>query len=95
MLRPVHLGAGLELGQGAPQDAVAPRRAGPGAGLPRTDAEGAEELSRAIGTATFEGRTESKSGTIAESRIVSANTQWQAGEVALAGARAAGDSPTS
>ena len=49
-------------------------------GFPRTDAEGAEELSRAIGTATFEGRTESKSGTIAESRIVSANTQWQAGE---------------
>ena len=49
-------------------------------GFPRTDAEGAEELSRAIGTATFEGRTESKSGTIAESRIVTANTQWQAGE---------------
>ncbi len=49
-------------------------------GFPRTDAEGAEELSRAIGTATFEGRTESKSGTVAESRIVTANTQWQAGE---------------
>ena len=49
-------------------------------GFPRTDAEGAEELSKAIGTATFEGRTESKSGTIAESRIVTANTQWQAGE---------------
>ena len=49
-------------------------------GFPRTDAEGAEELSRAIGTATFEGRTESRSGTIAESRIVTANTQWQAGE---------------
>ena len=49
-------------------------------GFPRTDAEGAEELSKAIGTATFEGRTESRSGTIAESRIVSANTQWQAGE---------------
>ena len=49
-------------------------------GFPRTDAEGAEELSRTIGTATFEGRTESKSGTIAESRIVTANTQWQAGE---------------
>ena len=43
-------------------------------GFPRTDAEGAEELSKAIGTATFEGRTESKSGTIAESRIVTANT---------------------
>lgn len=45
-----------------------------------TDAEGAEELSKAIGTATFEGRTESRSGTIAENRIVTANTQWQAGE---------------
>ena len=49
-------------------------------GFPRTDAEGAEEMSKAIGTATFEGRTESRSGTIAESRIVTANTQWQAGE---------------
>ena len=49
-------------------------------GFPRTDAEGAEELSKAMGTATFEGRTESRSGTIAESRIVTANTQWQAGE---------------
>ena len=49
-------------------------------GFPRTDAEGAEELSKAIGTATFEGRTESRSGTIAESRIVTSNTQWQAGE---------------
>ena len=49
-------------------------------GFPRTDAEGAEELSKAIGTATFEGRTESRSGTVAESRIVAANTQWQAGE---------------
>ena len=49
-------------------------------GFPRTDAEGAEELSKAIGTATFEGRTESRSGTIAESRIVTANTHWQAGD---------------
>ena len=49
-------------------------------GFPRTDAEGAEELSKAIGTATFEAMTESRSGTIAESRIVTANTQWQAGE---------------
>ena len=40
----------------------------------------ADELSKAIGTATFEGRTESRSGTVAESRIVTANTQWQAGE---------------
>ena len=49
-------------------------------GFPRTDAEGAEELSKAIGTATFEARTENRSGTIAENRIVTANTQWQAGE---------------
>ena len=49
-------------------------------GFPRTDAEGAEELSRAIGTATFEARTENRSGTIAENRIVTANTQWQAGD---------------
>ncbi len=49
-------------------------------GLPRTDGEGAEELSKAVGTATFEARTESRSGTIAESRIVTANTQWQAGD---------------
>ena len=49
-------------------------------GFPRIDAEGAEELSKAIGTATFETRTESRSGTIAESRIVTANTQWQAGD---------------
>ena len=49
-------------------------------GFPRTDAEGAEELSKAIGTATFETRTENRSGTIAEDRIVTANTQWQAGD---------------
>ena len=49
-------------------------------GFPRTDAEGAEELSKAIGTATYEARTENRSGTIAENRIVTANTQWQAGE---------------
>ena len=49
-------------------------------GFPRTDAEGAEELSKAIGTATFETRTENRSGTIAENRIVTANTQWQAGD---------------
>ena len=49
-------------------------------GFPRTDAEGAEELSKAIGTATFVNRSESRSGTIAENRVLSANTQWQAGE---------------
>ena len=60
-------------------------------GFPRIDAEGADELSKAIGTATFEGRSESRSGTVSENRIVTANTQWQAGRIALAGARAAGD----
>ena len=49
-------------------------------GFPRTDSEGAEELSKAIGTATYEARTENRSGTIAENRIVTANTQWQAGD---------------
>ena len=49
-------------------------------GFARTDAEGAEELSKAIGTATFEARTENRSGAIAENRIVTANTQWQAGD---------------
>ena len=49
-------------------------------GFPRTDAEGAEELSKAIGTATYEARTENRSGTIVENRIVTANTQWQAGD---------------
>ena len=49
-------------------------------GFPRTDAEGAEDLSKAIGTATYEARTENRSGTIAENRIVTANTQWQAGD---------------
>ncbi len=48
-------------------------------GFPRTDAEGAEEMSKAIGTATFEGRTESRSGTVADGRVAG-NTQWQAGE---------------
>ncbi len=49
-------------------------------GFPRTDAAGAEEMSKALGTATFESRTESRSGTISESRVLAANTQWQAGE---------------
>ena len=48
-------------------------------GFPRTDAEGAEAMSKAIGTATFEGRTESRSGTVADSRVAG-NIQWQAGE---------------
>ena len=84
MLRPVHLGAGLDVGQGTTQDPAPPRRDRVQVlGFPRTDAGGAEQLSKAIGTATFVGRTESKSGTVAESRIDTANTQWQAGEYRL------------
>ena len=49
-------------------------------GFPRTDAAGAEEMSKALGTATFESRTESRSGTVSESRVLAASTQWQAGE---------------
>ena len=60
-------------------------------GFPRTDAEGAEELSKTIGTATFVNRTESRSGTIAENRVLSANTQWQAGGVGELRARTPGD----
>ena len=49
-------------------------------GFPRTDAAGAEEMSKALGTATFESRTESRSGTVSENRIVAAGARWQAGE---------------
>ena len=49
-------------------------------GFPRTDSKGAEELSSAIGRATFEARTENRGGTMAQSRIVTANTSWQASE---------------
>lgn len=49
-------------------------------GMPRTDNAGAEALSRAIGKATYETLTESRSGSIAGDRVMAANTQWQAGE---------------
>ena len=49
-------------------------------GFPRTDAPGAEELSRAIGTATFESPSHSLSGTVDASRLIPASSRWQAGE---------------
>ena len=49
-------------------------------GLPRADPDGAEQLSKAIGGATFESRTENRSGSVAGVGVVEANTQWQAGE---------------
>lgn len=72
---PLHLGARLELGQGHRKTRLHLPEIVQVLGFPHTDAEGAEELSKAIGTATFEGRTESHSVTIAENRIVTANTQ--------------------
>ena len=48
-------------------------------GFPRTGTEIAEELSKAIGTATFESRSESSSGTVQDARLI-ANSQSQAGE---------------
>ena len=49
-------------------------------GFPRIDAEGADELSRAIGTATFEARSENRSGSVAENRVLAANSRVQEGE---------------
>ncbi len=49
-------------------------------GFPRADAQGADELSKAIGTATFETRTENRSGTIVGDRIIAGASRMQAGE---------------
>ena len=49
-------------------------------GFPRSDAEGAEELSRAIGTATFESRSENRSGSVPEDQVLAGNARLQAGE---------------
>ena len=49
-------------------------------GFPRADAEGAEELSRAIGTATFESRSENRSGSVPEAQVLAGNARLQAGE---------------
>ena len=48
-------------------------------GFPRMDADGAEELSKAIGSATWESRSENVSGTVQEGRLM-ASSQSQAGE---------------
>ena len=49
-------------------------------GVSRMDVEGAEEISKAIGTATFESRSESHSGTMSDARLISSKTQSQEGE---------------
>lgn len=48
-------------------------------GFPRMDADGAEELSKAIGSATWESRSENVSGTVQEGRLM-ASSQSQADE---------------
>ena len=49
-------------------------------GLPRTDPDGAAELSQAIGTATFENRSESHSGTSSGSGMFDAASKSQVGD---------------
>ena len=49
-------------------------------GFPRTDAKGAEEFAKAIGQATFESSSESRSGTVSEQRALMSSSQIQTGE---------------
>ena len=49
-------------------------------GWPRADAEGADALSKAIGTATFEALTETSSGSLAAASLTDAATRTQAGD---------------
>ena len=49
-------------------------------GFPRTDTAGAEDLSRAIGMATYRARSESLSGTLSENRVLPSTLQRQASE---------------
>ena len=49
-------------------------------GVSRMDVDGAEEISKAIGTATFESQSESHSGTMSDAKLISSKTQSQAGE---------------
>ncbi len=49
-------------------------------GVSRMDTDGAEEISKAIGTATFESQSESHSGTMSDAKLISSSTQSQAGE---------------
>ena len=49
-------------------------------GFPRIDTVGAESFSKAMGTATFEARTESRSGSVSGDRALTGNTQSQEGD---------------
>ena len=49
-------------------------------GFPRIDTVGAESFSKAMGTATFEARTESRSGSVSGDRVLTGNTQSQEGD---------------
>ena len=49
-------------------------------GFPRTDAQGAESMAKAIGQATFEAPSTSQSGTVSEQRVLMATSQTQIGE---------------
>ena len=49
-------------------------------GFPRTDTEVAEEISRAIGHATFQSRSESQSGSSSDSRLIAGGGQLQIGQ---------------
>ena len=48
-------------------------------GFPRTDAQGAESMAKAIGQATFEAPSTSESGTVSEHRVLMASSQVQTG----------------
>ena len=49
-------------------------------GVSRMDVDGAEEISKAIGTATYESQSENRSGTMSDARLIASKTQSQAGE---------------
>ena len=49
-------------------------------GFPRTDAEGADSLSKAIGTGTFESRTQSSSGSVSGDRVLMGSSKTQEGD---------------
>ncbi len=49
-------------------------------GFPRTDAQGAESMAKAIGQATFEAPSTSESGTVSEQRVLMASSQVQTGQ---------------
>ena len=49
-------------------------------GFPRADPEGAEGFAKAIGQATFESASQSRSGTVSEQRVLMASSQIQTGE---------------